>query len=586
MPEVPVQIADSLEHLELEANNPRGHMHRNGSHRGYHDTYATPPSSQGPGSRPMSEDRHSSYHSSIADDYLSRFDSHVEEPSYSPFPRLINPGPNIPPSDEEKEMQIESARMDVLSSNDPEMQLIWAQDALNYIEIAMNHYTRIADPPGRPQTPPLEHQIKTDAINVVSFLADQHHPRAEFMRGNWLEFGKFGFRTDKKEAFRCYARAAEKGYARAEYRMGMQFENSNEPQKAIQRYERGARAGDSASNYRLGMMTLLGQHGYKQDFARGCDLIRVAAETADENAPQGAYVYGMLLARELPGIDVPEGYLPVDLHLAKEMIEKAAFLGFARAQLKMGTAYELCQLSCDFDPAMSLHYNALAARQGEAEADMAISKWFLCGHEGVFDKNEELAYVYAKRAAASGLGTAEFAIGYFYEIGMYVQVDLKEAQRWYAKAAEHGNKDASGRIDGISRSKTLSRKDHENVAISKIKARHGSMRKSNPLTARRPPMPVPIEEVDMPEPIIPSGGQYNYPQGPPPSQEPRMHPVRQGSIPPLNTNFIRTDNSHGMPHGAQSTIVPPRSGTALPYPDGGRPGSSNGLIPGNQAALE
>ena len=84
---------------------------------------------------------------------------------------------------------------------------------------------------------------------------------------------------------------------------------------------------------------------------------------------------------------------------------------FQRAQLKMGTAYELCQLGCDFNPALSLHYNALAARQGEAEAEMAISKWFLCGHEGVFEKNEELAYEYAKRAAASGLGTAEFAIG-------------------------------------------------------------------------------------------------------------------------------------------------------------------------------
>lgn len=197
----------------------------------------------------MSEDRQSSYHSSIAEDYLSRFDSQIEEPSYSPFPRLINPGQNIPPTDEDKEIQIESARMEVLSSNDPEMQLVWAQDALSYVEIAMNHYTRTSDPPGRPQTPPLEHQVKTDAINVVSFLADQHHPRAEFMRGGWLEFGKFGFRTDKKEAFRCYARAAEKGFARAEYRMGMQFENSNEPQKAIARYERGARAGDSASNY-------------------------------------------------------------------------------------------------------------------------------------------------------------------------------------------------------------------------------------------------------------------------------------------------------------------------------------------------
>lgn len=37
----------------------------------------------------------------------------------------------------------------------------------------------------------------------------------------------------------------------------------------------------------------------------------------------------MLLARELPGIEVPQDYLPFDIMLAKEMIEKAAFLGFA-----------------------------------------------------------------------------------------------------------------------------------------------------------------------------------------------------------------------------------------------------------------
>lgn len=93
------------------------------------------------------------------------------------------------------------------------------------------------------------------------------------------------------------------------------------------------------------MMTLLGQHGQKQDYARGVHLIRLAALNADENAPQGAYVstspctpgalldeiqvYGMLLARELPGIEIPELFLPTNVQQAKEMIEKAAFLGFA-----------------------------------------------------------------------------------------------------------------------------------------------------------------------------------------------------------------------------------------------------------------
>ena len=38
------------------------------------------------------------------------------------------------------------------------------------------------------------------------------------------------------------------------------------------------------------MMTLLGQNGQQQDFAKGLQLIKHAASTADENAPQGAYV--------------------------------------------------------------------------------------------------------------------------------------------------------------------------------------------------------------------------------------------------------------------------------------------------------
>lgn len=37
-------------------------------------------------------------------------------------------------------------------------------------------------------------------------------------------------------------------------------------------------------------MALLGQHGQQLDYARGVKLIKRSADTADENAPQGAYV--------------------------------------------------------------------------------------------------------------------------------------------------------------------------------------------------------------------------------------------------------------------------------------------------------
>jgi hypothetical protein len=37
-------------------------------------------------------------------------------------------------------------------------------------------------------------------------------------------------------------------------------------------------------------MILLGQHGQRQDFNTGLDYIRLAAQSCDQNAPQGAYV--------------------------------------------------------------------------------------------------------------------------------------------------------------------------------------------------------------------------------------------------------------------------------------------------------
>ncbi|KAF2730253.1 hypothetical protein EJ04DRAFT_567913 [Polyplosphaeria fusca] len=516
MPEVPENMQENIAHMELEANVPRAAQAKG---RGQSSPNFPPrlssqqvepapqaqqntqggqawPSRQAsissafkqpPSVQPQSQQQQQPSH-----DY-NQFANHSDIPNFSVFPKLQNRPPNVPPSDDEKEAVLENARLPVLNSNDPEMQLAWAQDALAYVDAAMLHEQRLSEiQPARPVTPQVEHQLRLDAMNVVNFLADQHHPKAEFMRGMWLEFGKFGLRVDKKEAFRCYNRAASKDYARAEYRMGMQFEQSNDPIKALQHYTRGSEAGDSASNYRLGMMTLLGQHGQPQDFAKGIQLIRQAASTADENAPQGAYVLGMLQARELPQINVPEIYLPSDDRSARQNIEKAAYLGFAKAQLKMGQAYELCSLGCEFAPTLSMHYNALASRQGEADADMAISKWFLCGYEGEFPKNEELAYEYARRAAQTGLATAEFAMGYFNEIGMHVPVNLEKALEWYEKASRNGNKDADSRIESISKSRTLSKKDHENVAISRIKSQYGSMRGQRPVRLQKaaaPPLP-------------------------------------------------------------------------------------------------
>jgi TPR repeat protein len=612
MPEVPENMQENIAHLELEANGPRGaapmsppHTQqfnqysnqnspnfppRGSSYAPEHasnDTYGGQGQEQMQGQWPTRQQSISStfnqppnvqpvQQQQPSHDY-NQFAHQNEIPNFSIFPKLQVRPPNVPPSDDEKEAVLENARLPVLNSNDPEMQLAWAQDALAYVDAAMLHEQRLAEiQTARPVTPQVEHQLRVDAMNVVGFLADQHHPKAEFMRGMWLEFGKFGLRVDKKEAFRCYTRAAQKGYARAEYRMGMQFEQANDPIKALQHYKQGSEAGDSASNYRLGMMTLLGQHGQPQDYAKGVQLIRLAASTADENAPQGAYVLGMLQARELPQINVPEVYLAYDEKAAKMNIEKAAYLGFAKAQLKMGSAYELCSLGSEFNPTLSMHYNALASRQGEAEADMAISKWFLCGYEGEFPKNEELAYQYAQRAAQAGLATAEFAMGYFNEIGMHVPVNLDKALEWYDKASRNGNTDAIARIESISKSRTLSKKDHENVAISRIKSQHGSMRGQRPLRLQKPTAPA------LPSINDASPSDYGSNNSSAISASGNSQLPDRGTTPyPLSDRppMIGANTASSAPYDRPATVTPYPMDNGPPRLGGQRPVMAGGFVP-------
>ena len=65
----------------------------------------------------------------------------------------------------------------------------------------------------------------------------------------------------------------------------------------------------------------------------------------------------------------------------------------------------------------------------------ALSKWYLCGSEGNFDKNESLAVTFAEKAAARQLPAAEFALGYFYEVGIGGPIDLEKAKRWYERVS-------------------------------------------------------------------------------------------------------------------------------------------------------
>jgi TPR repeat protein len=106
-----------------------------------------------------------------------------------------------------------------------------------------------------------------------------------------------------------------------------------------------------------------------------------------------------------------------------------------------------------------MHYYAIAARQGNAEACYALSTWYLSGD---VELSEEKALYWAKAAAERGLPKAEFALGYFSEVGIGRTIDQREAMDWYIKAAKHGDPQAPKRLSAL---KTNTNSIHNDMTI-------------------------------------------------------------------------------------------------------------------------
>ncbi|PHH64570.1 hypothetical protein CDD82_1755 [Ophiocordyceps australis] len=570
-PQVPQNMQDDLQRLELNDSHD--------AHRMAHYVSSQQATTTDETDIRAYRDIDNSSRSGVLDgmDWNAPSSSPSFSPSFSPFPKIT--GDNVPPSDDAKEEILWNARKHVLNSQKVTMQISWARDVLIWAEIAMDAAAREPASKARSATPRIEHELRIDALNIITYLAQQDHPDALYIQSKWLEFGKFGHRVDKREAFNGYRRAAELGNARSEYRMGMLFEQSNDMPRAKEHYSRGMALDDSAALYRMGMMSLLGQHGEARDYPRGLERIQAAAEGADEDAPQGSYVYGMLLGRELPDITIPDRLLPMKLDSAKMYVEKAAYLGFAKAQLKMGQAYELCQLSCEFYPSYSLHYYGLAAKQGLPEAALGVSRWFLFGYEGVFKKNEELAFRYAHEAAVAKLATGEFAMGYYHEIGIHVPKQIDEARRWYRLAADHGNKDALGRLESLDQHRSLSKADHETTTLTRIKSQHGSQKGKRPERLKQLSQQMPtLSEGSMPSTPVDLGPRPGV-KSPATVASPRISPLPS---PGLRPTIVSEPTAFPDPSRA-SVVASDRQNSAFSIRSGNGRGRATGPLPDNQA---
>ena len=101
---------------------------------------------------------------------------------------------------------------------------------------------------------------------------------------------------------------------------------------------------------------------------------------------------------------------------SKQLFAEAADLGYKFSQFRLGCAYEYGLMGCPVDPRQSIAWYSKAAVQEEHQSELALSGWYLTGSEGVLQQSDTEAYLWARKAAQSGLAKAEYAMGYFTEV--------------------------------------------------------------------------------------------------------------------------------------------------------------------------
>lgn len=311
--------------------------------------------------------------------------------------------------------------------------------------------------------------LLAESLKLIKRLATQGsglgkpaYADAQFFLANCLGNGSLGLQVDHEKAYNLYVQASKQNHPAATYRTAVCNEvgagTRRDHARAVLFYRKASALGDTAGMYKLGMILLNGLLGQQRNPKEAVAWLKRAAAQADEDNPHALHELGLLYERAPPaGQPSPlGGHVVQDPAQARELFTQAAQLGYPPSQFKLGCCYEYGSLTCPVDPRRSIAWYTRAAERGDAESELALSGWYLTGSEGVLKQSDSEAYLWARRAANKGLPKAEYAVGYYSEVGIGVKQDIEEAKRWYMRAAAQGNKRAMQRLTGESFKTALS----------------------------------------------------------------------------------------------------------------------------------
>ncbi|KAL9578901.1 MAG: hypothetical protein Q9212_005422 [Teloschistes hypoglaucus] len=341
-------------------------------------------------------------------------------------------------------------RANVKKTNDPTIQY---EFAIFMVQTAQNASTNDNDGPDgshsdTPTSTESRVELLREARHILQKLSDRSYPFAQYYLADGYASGLFAKgKEDYDHAFPLFVAASKHGHAEAGYRAALCYEfawgTRKDPPKAAQFYRQAASKNHPGAASRLGKACLVGDLGLGDRYREGIKWLKRAAESADFQYNNAPYELGLLHETGY-GADIF-----LDESYTAQLFTQSADLGHVEANYRLGDAYEHGKLKCPRDPALSVHFYTGAAQKGHPLAAMALCAWYMVGAPPVLEKDENEAYEWAKKAAETGLPKAEYAVGYFTEMGIGCRRDPLEANVWYVRAADQGDERAKHRIAAI-----------------------------------------------------------------------------------------------------------------------------------------
>lgn len=336
-------------------------------------------------------------------------------------------------------------RKNAKKSNDPQLNY---ELAVFMLDVAHSLEATPSDPEQEAATE-REALIK-EATSILKKLADRGHCDSQYLIGDCYAngFGTPKGKQDFGQAYSYFTLAAKHGHPDAAYRAGTCYEKGwgcrRDAAKAVQFYRKAASQGHPGAQYRLGTAELNGELGLKRSAREGVKWLKRSAESATPEFPHALHELALLHEKGIHNV------LFADPEYSCELLAMAGEMGYAPSAYKLGVNYEYGRMGCPQDGGLSIHMYNIAAQQNHKEACFALTAWYLVGAPGILPQSDTEAYLWAKRAAEQGLAKAEYACGYFAEMGVGTQKDLSEAKGWYILAAEHGDNRAHQRLSSLS----------------------------------------------------------------------------------------------------------------------------------------